>query len=1197
MGSVPSSLAAMREAQDFPLKHSAILDPGSTISVTNQEYRLTNLRPASPGDFLWSGDRPQPILAYGTATIPFGNRTLTVPNTAYCPSLLTTLVSLRDLRKQGIWWDNRSEPTVLRHCRNNNSLGSLKDLHGQYVMDWISNEEAYTRVSSFNTERRKTTKKHNYNSWTKRPPLTGDAWRWHQRLGHPGPGALEHLVHASQGVVIRGPSGVECEACGLSKARQSIRRAPRPNYQEPGERLAVDFHDYEQALSGETSHMILTCRTSGVSWDYALSDRKTHTILAVFKAHIQWLKRQYGIEVKVVECDNEIKINKPQIEAWLVNQGISVDPSAPNTQSQNGGAERSGGVIKTKARAMRVGSRLPAHLWPEIVKAAVYLYNRTPRYSLGWKTPYDTFFEAVSRRQGVVLAPDKRPDQTHLRAFGCRVYVVTTDMKLHRNRLDRLQPKCWIGFLVGYRSSNIYRVWIPHLQRVISTRDARFHEEEFYDGTLSAFEDQLAVASVEDIQALVDNCALTESESQDISQEFFEAEPESQEEEIQDVIYVQTDSPEEVTITQQDEAEVDDRNSSLETSEKFHLITPPPTPPSALLAYSIANTSSKNPMNDSEFGWGKPWKSAFLAGIKAAPVKSHQGRILDRASVERALRKGIKIPRKLMPPPPRRHSELENHPFGNLFQAAEKEHLKGHDELKTWTEIRKSAPQVQGQQVLDCMWVYVYKFDKHGRFLKAKARLVVRGDQQRGLHSEETYAATLAGKSFRTLIAVAAKFDLEMIQYDVVNAFCNAPINRDVFMRMPLGYRKPGRLLLLNRALYGLRISPLLWQRELTKYLKELGFKQVPHEPCCMIKGGIIFFFYVDDIIIAYRKQRQAEVDSTVKTFQEKYKLTGGEDVQWFLGMEILRDRAQERIWLSQSAYIEKISKLNCSGEQHQPRTPMGPEELFPRQGDHASPSEIQRYQRKIGSLLYAAVSTRPDIAFATSRLSRFLTNPSEAHDKAANRVLDYLYATRFHALQFGGGDTFVVSSDASFADNSLDRKSSQAYAMNLFGGLIGWRANKQDTVTTSTTEAELLALSQAAKEGLYMSRLIQEIGVDLQQPRLQIECDNQQTIKIVTAEIAQLKTKLRHVDIHNHWLRQEAERETIQVQYTPSAKTTADGLTKALPVGKWQEFLALLGMVDMQDKISERNRLRGLDKEDDLEDLQDQIFHDEEDN
>jgi hypothetical protein len=75
--------------------------------------------------------------------------------------------------------------------------------------------------------------------------------------------------------------------------------------------------------------------------------------------------------------------------------------------------------------------------------------------------------------------------------------------------------------------------------------------------------------------------------------------------------------------------------------------------------------------------------------------------------------------------------------------------------------------------------------------------------------------------------------------------------------------------------------------------------------------------------------------------------------------------------------------------------------------------------------------------------------------------------------LRFGGQDNLVVASDASFANNSTDRKSSQAFAMKLFGGLIGWRANKQDTVTTSTTEAKLLALAQAAKESIYVSRLL----------------------------------------------------------------------------------------------------------------------------
>ena len=103
----------------------------------------------------------------------------------------------------------------------------------------------------------------------------------------------------------------------------------------------------------------------------------------------------------------------------------------------------------------------------------------------------------------------------------------------------------------------------------------------------------------------------------------------------------------------------------------------------------------------------------------------------------------------------------------------------------------------------------------------------------------------------------------------------------------------------------------------------------------------------------------------------------------------------------------------------------------------------------------------------------------------AANRVLLYLENTRGLGLQLGGDDDFIVYSDASFADNTIDRKSSQAYVMKLFGGLIGWRANKQSTVTTSTTEAELLALSQAAKEALYVSRLVTELSVKLEDNRI----------------------------------------------------------------------------------------------------------------
>jgi hypothetical protein len=137
--------------------------------------------------------------------------------------------------------------------------------------------------------------------------------------------------------------------------------------------------------------------------------------------------------------------------------------------------------------------------------------------------------------------------------------------------------------------------------------------------------------------------------------------------------------------------------------------------------------------------------------------------------------------------------------------------------------------------------------------------------------------------------------------------------------------------------------------------------------------------------------------------------------------MEILRDLPSEHIWLGQKAYIEKIAKLANYRKIY--LTPISSNELLPNQ-KHASPAKIQNYQRKISLLLFATISIRPNIAFAISRLARFLNNPSLAYHKAADRALIYLYNTRQLFLHFGGQDNLVVASDASFADNSTNRKS-----------------------------------------------------------------------------------------------------------------------------------------------------------------------------
>ncbi|KAL3708718.1 hypothetical protein TMatcc_006702 [Talaromyces marneffei ATCC 18224] len=167
----------------------------------------------------------------------------------------------------------------------------------------------------------------------------------------------------------------------------------------------------------------------------------------------------------------------------------------------------------------------------------------------------------------------------------------------------------------------------------------------------------------------------------------------------------------------------------------------------------------------------------------------------------------------------------------------------------------------------------------------------------------------------------------------------------------------------------------------------------------------------------------------------------------------------------------------------------MSREELLPYEGTATYKSQ-HHYQRKVGLIMYAAVSTRPDVAFAVSRLARFLSNLGPKHYKAADKVLCYLERHRAYALRLGGGEDFSVSTDALFVDNTLDRKSSQAYVITLFGGTIGWQANKIAGERRSTTayKASTRRYSQSlgsirGAEGRYPSALYAHERYDCQRP------------------------------------------------------------------------------------------------------------------
>ena len=238
--------------------------------------------------------------------------------------------------------------------------------------------------------------------------------------------------------------------------------------------------------------------------------------------------------------------------------------------------------------------------------------------------------------------------------------------------------------------------------------------------------------------------------------------------------------------------------------------------------------------------------------------------------------------------PPDRYSDLQNHPFRELFTQAKVDHLQSHAEIHSQTEISSCDKRVRGHQVLDCRWVYVYKFDKYRRFVKAKARLVVRGNQQLRGVAKNNYIATLTGQLFRTVIAIAARFNLELLQFDAVNAFVNVDLDEEVYIYMPLGHRRFRTILQLNKALYSLCQSLLLQQQTLSRALGKLGFQAVLYKPCIFTRNSIIIFFYINNIIIAFCKTQQQEALRTTIQLRLQYKLTSGKPLKQFLGIEVI---------------------------------------------------------------------------------------------------------------------------------------------------------------------------------------------------------------------------------------------------------------------------------------------------------------------
>jgi hypothetical protein len=460
-------------------------------------------------------------------------------------------------------------------------------------------------------------------------------------------------------------------------------------------------------------------------------------------------------------------------------------------------------------------------------------------------------------------------------------------------------------------------------------------------------------------------------------------------------------------------------------------------------------------------------------------------------------------------------------------------------------------------------WVFAYKSDESGYLTRFKVRLCVRGDTQIP-DDQDARTSTLAARTFRTLIAIITRFDLETFQMDAVNAFLNSSLNEEVYCRYPLGLGKRSMVLRLHKAVYGLRIAGKRWEDDIKEMLISLGFKPCPDDPALYTDNRMVIMVYVDDFLAAYHRSESLHAQQIKELLSQRFEMKDCGELTQFIGIRIVRDRSKRKTWLNQAAYIEKIAaRFNLLNGHKTMKTPLpATQKLDPILTEPIDPKTIKLYQKKCGSTLFPAVWTRPDTAFANQLLAKSLTRCNEKHLAAADYLISYLYATRDLSLCFDSemrASIFTAASDASFADNP-DRKSSEGFIFCLFGGPIEWKSRKQQTITTSTTEAELLAISHAAKQLYWIKRLFSFIQFEADQLDT-IQCDNQQTVDLLTREKSSFQTKLRHVDIHQLWIRQEVQAKRLRIEWIKSAEMLADGLTKRLSAEKHATFVQQLGM------------------------------------
>jgi hypothetical protein len=1088
------------------------LDSAATSHMTNCKDLFTTIKQVKDTVTVADG-RQLATQGQGTIRVRFEGEWVQVHQVLYVPGLQGNLLSVGQLAERGIMCLFSSEGAYLR--RAGEMLAYARRIGRNYVLYPQGAHEALMTIGQDNGqdsgqndgqdngEDRGRDAGQIVTSQEKEP----DAYTlWHRRLGHAGEEKMKLFQTNVEGIPALVPGQRRtCETCALTKSAKTINRDASEHTERPLQRVYTDFWGPFGVPTPSGARYILTFTDDYTrrSWIYL-----TRTRTELYNRFREWqmtAERQSNEELQAIRCDNAGEYLALAARLRQEN-GVVFEFTTPYTPEQNGVAERLNRTLTTKVRAMLAEAELPQWLWGEAAYAACYLHNRTPRrYDGGWVTTPKEMWTGII------------PDLSHLRVFGCVAYAQLAKEQ-RNNKLDQTSIR---GIFVGYTpTARQYRVYNPETGAVGRYSTVRFDEERKGGTLLAPAENRPLWTEVRDAHDTQD------TQDQDSTL------PDG------DTIVVRAPSP----------GPREDRGGR----------TPSPSPPQ-----SRASSPPASPEHMQDAG-------------EAPPAPLRRPRDADEANAGRPRRIGVRLPERYREPQARQaivsqeistptsYDEAISGPQKRQWEAAINEEIQSLLSNIVWELV--DTPK--GVNIVSCKWVFKIKRLPNGQIDRYKARLVARGFSQRyGIDYEETFAPVVRMESLRILLAIAAVEDLEVHQMDVVTAYLAGELEEEIYMAPPQGL--PGtedKVCHVRKGLYGLKQSARVWNKRITKELKRAGLRAISEDQSVWVdeRRNLILALYVDDIVLFAREAQEIQ---RIKTFlTDTFHMKDLGPIHTVLGMRVRRNRAERTLWLDQTHYIKDTLKEFQHEDCRPVLTPAdGYEHLQAATAQDALFADVAMYQRALGQLNWLVRGTRPDLAFVVHKLSQHCHQPYEGHWTGVKRVFRYLNHSQRLGIRYGPkGGNLIGYSDSDYAADNRDRRSTMGYVYILNNGAVTWAARKQQSISTSTTEAEYVGLCNAAKEAVWIRNLLQGIGRGGYAGgtrAVRILGDNQSALRLVANP--EFHSKSKHIDVQYHYTRELMEDGVVSVEYVPTAEMAADCLTKPLKRAQFEANIAAMGLVE----------------------------------